>query len=114
MSTYKQKFNRKFKQDKDESNSKNKISKLSGIPKSIIDDVYDRGIGAYKTNPQSVRMKGTFKKNVKAPLSQKLSKEQWAIARVYAFVMKTLNPKEPQNQDKDLIKKARDILKKKN
>jgi RNA polymerase-interacting CarD/CdnL/TRCF family regulator len=58
-------------------------------------------------------MKGTFKKNVKAPLSKKLSKEQWAIARVYAFVMKTLNPREPQNQDKDLIKKARDILKKK-
>jgi hypothetical protein len=27
--------------------------------------------------------------------------------------MKTLNPREPQNQDKDLIKKARDILKKK-
>ena len=114
MTTYKQKFNKKFKQEKDESNSKSKISKLSGIPKSILDDVYDRGIGAYKTQPQSVRMKGTFKKNVKAPLSQKLSKEQWAIARVYAFVMKTLNPKEPQNQDKDLIKKARDILKKKN
>ena len=113
MSTYKNKFNKKFGQDKDESNSKSKISKLSGIPKSILDDVYDRGIGAYKTNPQSVRMKGTFKKNVKAPLSQKLSKEQWAISRVYAFVMKTLNPKEPQNQDKDLIKKSRDILKKK-
>lgn len=113
MTTYKQKFNRKFKQEKDESNSKSKISKLSGIPKSILDEVYDRGIGAYKTNPTSVRMKGTFKKDVKAPLSKKLSKEQWAISRVYAFVMKTLNPKEPQNQDKDLIKKARDIIKKK-
>jgi len=113
MSTFKQKFNRKFKQDKDESNSKSKMSKLTGIPKSILDEVYDRGVGAYKTNPQSVRMKGTFKKNVKAPLSKKLSKEQWAISRVYAFIMKTLNPREPQNQDKDLIKKARDILKKK-
>lgn len=113
MSTYRQKFNKKFGQDKDQSNSKSKISKLSGIPRSILDDVYDRGIGAYKTNPQSVRMKGTFKKNVKAPLSQKLSKEQWAISRVYAFVMKTLNPREPQNQDKDLIKKARAILKNK-
>ena len=89
------------------------MSKLTGIPKSILDEVYDRGVGAYKTNPQSVRMKGTFKKNVKAPLSKKLSKEQWAIARVYAFIIKTLNPKEPQNQDKDLIKKAREILKKK-
>jgi hypothetical protein len=113
MSTFKQKFNRRFKQDKDESNSKSKMSKLTGIPKSILDEVYDRGVGAYKTNPQSVRMKGTFKKNVKAPLSKKLSKEQWAISRVYAFIMKTLNPREPQNQDKDLIKKARDIIKKK-
>lgn len=113
MSTFKNKFNRKFGQDKDESNSKSKMARLSGIPKSILDDVYDRGVGAYKGNPQSVRMKGTFKKNVKAPLSKKLSKEQWAIARVYAFIMKTLNPREPQNQDKDLIKKARDILKKK-
>ena len=113
MSTYKQKFNKKFKQDKDEPNSKSKMSKLTGIPKSILDEVYDRGTGAYKGNPQSVRMKGTFKKNVKAPLSKKLSKEQWSMARVYAFIMKTLNPKEPQNQDKDLIKKARDIIKKK-
>ena len=113
MSTYKEKFNKKFKQEKDTSNSKSKMSKLTGIPKSILDDVYDRGVGAYKSNPQSVRMKGTFKKNVKAPLSKKLSKEQWAIARVYAFIMKTLNPREPQNQDKDLIKKAREILKKK-
>lgn len=113
MSTYKEKFNKKFKQEKDTSNSKSKMSKLTGIPKSILDDVYDRGVGAYKGNPQSVRMKGTFKKNVKAPLSKKLSKEQWAIARVYAFIMKTLNPREPQNQDKDLIKKSREILKKK-
>jgi|TARA_A100000171_G_scaffold38187_1_gene37448 hypothetical protein len=113
MTTYKEKFNKKFKQEKDTSNSKSKMSKLTGIPKSILDDVYDRGVGAYKSNPQSVRMKGTFKKNVKAPLSKKLSKEQWAIARVYAFIMKTLNPREPQNQDKDLIKKSREILKKK-
>ena len=116
MSTYKNKFNKKFGQEKDESNSKSKISKLSGIPKSILDDVYDRGIGAYKTQPSSVRVKGTFKKEPslkKVPLSKRLSKEQWAISRVYAFVMKTLNPREPQNQDKDLIKKAREILKKK-
>ena len=116
MSTFKNKFNRKFGQDKDESNSKSKIARFSGIPKSILDDVYDRGIGAYKTQSSSVRIKGTFKKNPnlkKFPLSKRLSKEQWAIARVYAFVMKTLNPREPQNQDKDLIKKAREILKKK-
>jgi hypothetical protein len=31
-------------------------------------------------------MKGTFKKNVDAPMSQKLSKEQWAYARVYSYL----------------------------
>jgi hypothetical protein len=31
-------------------------------------------------------MKGTFEKFVHAPMSQKLSKEQWAMARVYSFL----------------------------
>jgi hypothetical protein len=31
-------------------------------------------------------MKGSFKKGVKAPMSKKLSKEQWAMARVYSFL----------------------------
>ena len=44
--------------------------------------------------------------------SKRLSKEQWAIARVYAFVMKALNESEPQNQDLDLIEKVRDLKKK--
>ena len=48
--------------------------------------MYNRGIGAYNTNPESVRMKGTFKKGVSAPMSMKLSKEQWAMARVYSFL----------------------------
>jgi hypothetical protein len=40
-------------------------------------------------------MKGTFKKNVEAPMSQKLSKEQWAMARVYSF----LNGSKRHDQD---------------
>lgn len=67
------------------------LAKTSKIPKRILQEVYNRGIGAYKTNPISVRMKGTFKKNVKAPLSKKLSKEQWAMARVFSFLDE--NPK---------------------
>jgi len=31
-------------------------------------------------------MKGTFEKFVNAPMSQKLSKEQWAMARCYSFI----------------------------
>jgi hypothetical protein len=31
-------------------------------------------------------MKGTFEKGVVAPMSMKLSKEQWAFARVYSWL----------------------------
>jgi len=55
MSTFKQKFNKMFNQDKDKSNSKAAMVKLTGIPKKVLDDVYDRGVGAFKTNPSSVR-----------------------------------------------------------
>jgi len=51
------------------------ISKLSGMPRAALQEVYDRGVGAYKTNPGSVRP------SVHSP-------EQWAMGRVYSFVMK--------------------------
>lgn len=69
-----------------ESQSLSDLAKASKVPLSILQEVYDRGIGAYKTNPTSVRLKGSFVKNVKAPMSAKLSKEQWAMARVYSFL----------------------------
>ena len=62
------------------------MSKISKVSQHILQEVYDRGIGAYKTNPTSVRMKGSFKKGVDAPMKAKLSKEQWAMARVYSFL----------------------------
>ena len=71
--TWKTKFNKKYGQPADASNSLSKIAKLTGIPRSGIQKIYNKGIGAYKTNPSSVRP------NVK-------SKEQWAYARVYASV----------------------------
>lgn len=70
----------------DTSYSLDQLSKISKISKSVLQEVYNRGIGAYKTQPSSVRMKGTFKKFVNAPMSMKLSKEQWAMARVYSFL----------------------------
>jgi hypothetical protein len=51
------------------------ISKLSGMPKAALQEVFDKGVGAYKTNPSSVRP------SVNSP-------EQWAFGRVYSFVMK--------------------------
>ena len=62
------------------------LSKISGYSVPTLQEVYNRGIGAYKTQPSSVRMLGSYKKGVKAPMSMKLSKQQWAMARVYSFL----------------------------
>jgi hypothetical protein len=70
----------------DKGHSLDELSRRSGVPKSILQQVYNRGIGAYKTQPTSVRLKGSFVKNVQAPMSMKLSKEQWALSRVYSFL----------------------------
>lgn len=91
--TNKNKFNIKYKQPKDQANSKKDISKLTGIPIKILDQVYDRGVGAFKNNPKSVRP------SVKSP-------EQWAMARVYAFVVKG---KTWQTADKDLATKVKKL-----
>lgn len=88
MATNKEKYNAKYGFPKDQSNSKTKISKTTGIPKRILDKVYDRGVGARKTNPQSVRSATTGKKIGGKSLRGKMSAEQWAMARVYSFVMK--------------------------
>ena len=82
-------FLKKHNLPKDTSLSLMEISKLSGMPFSALKMVYNKGLGAYHTNPTSVRVQGTFKKNPNVPLSKKLSPQQWAFARVFAFVMKT-------------------------
>ena len=103
MATNRLKFLKIFDLPSDTSLSLEQIAELSGMPKSALQEVYNRGIGAYKTNPQSVRMKGTFQKNVNAPMSMKLSAEQWGFGRVYAFVMGT--KKVFEGADKDIVKK---------
>jgi len=72
--TYKQRFNRKYKQEKDQSNSLSEIAKLSGYKLSNIKKIFMKGKGAYKSNPGSVR------KSVSSP-------EQWGYGRVYSAVM---------------------------
>ena len=72
--TWKQKYNKKYGNDLDASNSLSDIAEDTGVSKKGIQKIYNKGIGAYKTNPSSVRP------NVK-------SKEQWAQARVYSAVM---------------------------
>jgi len=51
------------------------ISKLSKMPLKALQEVYEKGYGAYFSNPSSVR-----------PMVK--SAEQWGQARVYSFVMK--------------------------
>ena len=83
--THRQSFLRKYTLE-DKSYSLSELADISGYSKGTLQEVYNRGIGAYKTQPMSVRMKGTFKKFVNAPMSMKLSKEQWAMGRVYSFL----------------------------
>ena len=86
MPTHRENFLRKHKLPKDSSHSLPELSKISGISLSTLHQVYNRGIGAYTTNYSSVREKGTFRKGTNVPPSRKLSKEQWAMARVYSFL----------------------------
>jgi hypothetical protein len=72
--TYKDKYNTKYGYKKNESHTLEEISKDTGVSMKGLQQIYNKGIGAYKTNPTSVRP------NVK-------SKEQWAMARVYSSVM---------------------------
>jgi hypothetical protein len=72
--TWKNKYNSRYDYPNDESHSLKEISKDTKVSKKGLQKIYNKGIGAYKTNPQSVRP------NVR-------SKEQWAMARVYSAVM---------------------------
>jgi len=74
--TYKQQFNQKYGQKLGQPNSLKDISKLTGYKLSGLQTIFEKGKGAYKTNPQSVRP------SVKSP-------EQWGYSRIYAAV----NPK---------------------
>jgi len=74
MTTYKQKFNKKYGFKTNESHSIKEIAKLSGIKYRNALKIVQKGKGAYFSNPQSVR------KSVKSPT-------QWGIARLYSAVM---------------------------
>lgn len=77
------------------------VAKYAGLPIATLRKVYNRGIGAYTTNPTSVRLRGSYAKNATAPLSARLGPQQWAMARVYAFVNKLETGR--LNHDADLV-----------
>ena len=105
MSTNKNKFNRKYGFKSDASHSKAEISRLTGVSKSILDQVYSRGVGARRSNPSSVRSASTGKKVGGKSLKGKMSASQWGYGRIYSFVMK--QPGTWGKADKDLADKVR-------
>ena len=92
MATNRQKYNKKYGFKSDESHSLPEIAKTTGFKLSVLRSVYRRGLGARKTNPESVRSAKTGKKVGGKSLAGKMSGPQWGQARVYGFVMK--NPKQ--------------------
>ena len=74
FTTYKQRFNKKYGFEPDEPHSLTDISKISGFKKTGLETIFDKGVGAFKTNPQSVR------KGIRSP-------EQWSYGRIYSAVM---------------------------
>jgi hypothetical protein len=72
--TYKNRFNKKYGFAKDEPHSLADIAKITGYKKRGLETIFDKGVGAFKTNPSSVRP------GIRSP-------EQWAQARVYSAVM---------------------------
>ena len=89
--TYKQRVNLAFGFDKDEDHSMKDLKEITGIPIRILKEVYKRGEGAYSSNLSSVRLKD-FSKNpdLRKGVNKRLSMAQWSMARVYAFIYKSL------------------------
>jgi hypothetical protein len=100
MATNRKKFFKLHGIPEESSISMEDVATLADMPIQALQEVYNRGIGAWKTNPTSVRLKGTFEKKANAPRQSRISKEAWANARVYAFVMKT--PKVYYGADNDI------------
>jgi hypothetical protein len=85
--------------------SRKQIASLFKVPLAALNEIYKRGIGAWKTNISSVRLQKDFSKNPdtkKYPRSKRLGKEQWAMARIYSFLDKG---KTYHTADADIAKK---------
>jgi len=69
--TYKQKFNKKYNQPLNQSNSLSDISRLTGYKKSGLQTIYNKGTGAFRTA---------------GPSRPNMTVESWSFGRVYASV----------------------------
>lgn len=106
MATHRIKYLKKMGLNPKESYGLDDLAKISGIKESILQEVFDRGIGAWKTNPQSVRQAKNPQKRG-GPKSKLMSPEQWGYARVYSFLNDGQTSK---TADKDLKEKANELI----
>ena len=83
---------RRYGLPKDASLSLPELATLTKIPTAALLAVHSRGMGAAKSNLESVRLKRDFSKNPdikRFPKSARLTPQQWAMGRVYAFANHT-------------------------
>ena len=74
MSSFKADYNKKYGFKTGTSHSLKDISKTTGFKMRGLKIIFDKGVGAFYTNPASVRA------SVKSP-------QQWAYGRIYSAVM---------------------------
>lgn len=89
MSTHREQVLRKLGLPPDTSLGVEELASLTDLPVEALNEVYRRGMGAWRTNPQSVRLRRDFSKNPdmkRFPRSARLGAHRWAMARVYSFV----------------------------
>jgi len=89
--THRENILKRLRLPKDTHLSLSDLATAFDIPQEALQEVYNRGVGAWKTNISSVRLKKDFSKNYnifKFPRSARLPKEMWAMARVYSFLDK--------------------------
>ncbi len=98
--TNKQKFNKKYGFEKDASHSIKEIASKAGISYRNALKIVEKGRGAHRSNPQSVRRASDGKKVGGTSLKGKMSAQQWGVARLYSAVMGGPAAK----VDKDLLK----------
>ena len=92
MTTHRERFLERVGLPKTTSLSLEELAFITNYPEPYLKEVFDRGVGAWKTNIASVRLKKDFSKNPntrKYPRNARLGPEQWAYARVYAFIMRS-------------------------
>jgi molybdenum-dependent DNA-binding transcriptional regulator ModE len=99
VETYKQKFNKKFGFEKNASHSIREIASKAGISYRNALKIVEKGRGAHRSNPESVRSVSGKKVGGKS-LKGKMSATQWAYSRLYSAVMGGPAAK----VDKDLLK----------